>query len=100
MVCLRRGIEVVITSLTRNQVAFTGTGVRIPLSPPHNTTLAENDRDENDRFLKIAVQQMGTTMIELWKAMDDPSIRKLLEDMIFNMTYRSAKERKGYLWHN
>ena len=52
---------------------------------------AENARDESDRALKKAVQQMGTTMIELWKAMDDPSIRKLLEDTIFNMTYRTAK---------
>ncbi len=31
---IRRGIEVVITGLTRNQFVLTHTGVRIPPSPP------------------------------------------------------------------
>ena len=33
------GIEVVITGLTRNQFAFTGTWVRIPPAPPKKSDL-------------------------------------------------------------
>ena len=34
---MRRGIEVVITGLTRNQFAINRTGVRIPPSPPQKS---------------------------------------------------------------
>ena len=35
------GIEVVITGLTRNQFAFTGTWVRIPPAPPNKAISQE-----------------------------------------------------------
>ena len=51
---LWRGIEVVITGLTRNQFARNRTGVRIPLSPPQT----ENPPNMVD-FLFVMENSMG-----------------------------------------
>ena len=51
----------------------------------------ENARDESDRVLNKVIQKFGVTMIEVLKAWDDPSVKKMLQDTIFRMTYRKGK---------
>jgi len=53
----------------------------------------QNARDESNRVLKKVIQQFGVSMIEVLKAWDEPSVKKMLQDTIFSMTYKQQKKQ-------
>ena len=56
---------------------------------------AQEARTESERALQTVIFSIMADNMELFKQFqDNPSFKKWLSDMVFNMTYEPAKEKK------